>query len=143
MFPPFLLVFALFFLCFSPISAQQLIIQLESAKKVEGQIYYALYNSVQSFQKEELALKKAVVPLQNLPLRIDLGQLPPGQYALAFFQDLNGNGRLDLNFFGIPTEPYGFSNDPKILAGPPSFKAASFSLKPKENKLIRIRLKNQ
>ncbi|WBM73460.1 DUF2141 domain-containing protein [Saprospira grandis] len=143
MFPPFLLVFALFFLCFSPISAQQLIIQLESAKKVEGQIYYALYNSAQSFQKEPLAFRKAALPLKKLPLSISLAPLPPGQYALAFFQDLNGNGRLDLNFFGIPTEPYGFSNDPKILAGPPSFKAASFSLGPKENKSIRIRLKNE
>ena len=128
MYPPFLLVFALFFLCFSPISAQALIIQLESAKKVEGKIYYALYDSAQRFQKEELALKKAVVPLQKLPLRIDLGKFPSGQYALAFFQDLNGNGRLDFNFWGLPKEPYGFSNDPKILAGPPSFKAASFSL---------------
>ncbi|WCL80354.1 DUF2141 domain-containing protein [Saprospira sp. CCB-QB6] len=143
MFPPFLLVFALFFLCISPISAQQLIIQLESAQKVEGQLYYALYHSAQSFQKEELALKKAVVPLQKLPLRIDLGQLPPGQYALAFFQDLNQNGQLDLNFWGIPKEPYGFSNDPKIVAGPPSFKAASFRLGPKENKLLLLRLKNE
>jgi hypothetical protein len=27
------------------------------------------------------------------------------------FHDENGNGRLDKNFLGVPTEPYGFSND--------------------------------
>jgi uncharacterized protein (DUF2141 family) len=37
--------------------------------------------------------------------------LPPGRYAIAAFQDINGNGALDTNLFGIPSEPYGLSND--------------------------------
>ena len=37
--------------------------------------------------------------------------LPPGRYAIAVFQDLNGNGKLDASFFGVPKEPYGFSRD--------------------------------
>ena len=38
-------------------------------------------------------------------------QVPPGAYAVAVFQDENGNGRLDRNPLGLPTEPYAFSND--------------------------------
>ncbi len=34
----------------------------------------------------------------------------PGFYAVAAFQDLNGNGALDRSRNGLPLEPYGFSN---------------------------------
>ena len=37
--------------------------------------------------------------------------LPPGRYAVAAYQDVNGNGELDKVPPGIPTEPYAFSND--------------------------------
>ncbi len=35
----------------------------------------------------------------------------PGAYAVAAFQDLNGNGLLDRSTHGLPLEPYGFSNN--------------------------------
>ena len=54
--------------------------------------------------------------------------LPPGDYAIAAFQDVNENGVLDKNALGIPTEPYGFSNDARGWFGPPSWQAARFHL---------------
>ncbi len=54
--------------------------------------------------------------------------LPPGRYAIILFQDENGNGKLDKNFWGVPTEPYGFSNDARAFVSPPTFAAASFAL---------------
>lgn len=35
----------------------------------------------------------------------------PGIYAVAAFEDLNGNGTLDRSQNGLPLEPYGFSNN--------------------------------
>lgn len=49
--------------------------------------------------------------------------LPSGSYAVALFHDENGNGKLDKRF-GIPLEGFGFSNNPRILFGPPSFATA-------------------
>ena len=49
--------------------------------------------------------------------------LSPGRYAIAVFHDLNGNGELDRMPPGLPTEPYGFSNDVGRF-GPPSFERA-------------------
>ena len=49
--------------------------------------------------------------------------VPPGRYAVAAYQDVNGNGELDKVPPGIPTEPYAFSNDVGRLA-PPSFERA-------------------
>jgi uncharacterized protein (DUF2141 family) len=48
--------------------------------------------------------------------------LPPGKYAFAVIQDLNGNKKLDRNIVTKPKEPYGFSGDWK--SGGTSFEKA-------------------
>lgn len=53
--------------------------------------------------------------------------LPPGRYALAVYVDRNGNGKLDRGMFGIPSEPYGFSNGGGAF-GPPEFAEAQVEL---------------
>ena len=53
--------------------------------------------------------------------------LPPGRYALAVYVDRNGNGKLDRGMFGIPSEPYGFSNGGGAF-GPPEFGEAQVEL---------------
>ena len=44
------------------------------------------------------------------------------------FHDENGNGELDTNLVGIPSEGYGFANDPVIRFGPPDFEAAAVTV---------------
>ena len=43
-------------------------------------------------------------------------------------QDSNENSRLDKNAFGIPTERYGFSKNPKRGYGPPMFSETAIEL---------------
>lgn len=52
--------------------------------------------------------------------RIELKGVVYGRYALRVFQDLNGNGKLDTGWMGIPKEPYGFSNNAMGRFGPPA-----------------------
>ena len=52
-------------------------------------------------------------------------------YAIIVFQDLNKNEKLDKGWFGIPKEPYGFSNNPSTKKGAPSFGEVILS-QPKE-----------
>jgi uncharacterized protein (DUF2141 family) len=47
--------------------------------------------------------------------------LNKGKYAISVLHDENENNKIDFNFIGIPKEGYGFSNNPKIMFGPPSF----------------------
>ncbi len=54
--------------------------------------------------------------------------VPAGPLAVAVYQDANGNGRLDRNALGVPSEPYGFSNDVGRLA-PPTFSRASVDVR--------------
>lgn len=48
-----------------------------------------------------------------------------GDYAITVLHDENGNAKADM-FFGIPKEGVGFSNNPRLIAGPPSFGVARF-----------------
>jgi uncharacterized protein (DUF2141 family) len=56
---------------------------------------------------------------------IPLGDMPPGGYAIAIVHDENGNRKLD-TFVGIPREGVGFSRNPPIRFGAPSFRSAQF-----------------
>jgi uncharacterized protein (DUF2141 family) len=63
----------------------------------------------------------------------------PGRYALTVFHDINGNGKLDRNANGVPTESYGFSNNAQGVGGPPTFEQAAFVVGPND-KTVRINL---
>lgn len=68
---------------------------------------------------------------------IDIGMLPPGGYALAVIHDENANEKLD-TFAGIPREGVGFSENPAIRFGAPSFRSARFAV---SDAAVRQRIK--
>lgn len=68
--------------------------------------------------------------LENLPLQ---------EYALMAHHDENDNKDLDSNFFSLPTEYYGFSNDARSVFGPPSFNSSKFMLD-KQHKRITFKV---
>ena len=45
----------------------------------------------------------------------------PGIYAVAAYQDSTDAGHLRRGLFGIPEDPTGFSRNPTLTMGPPSF----------------------
>lgn len=53
--------------------------------------------------------------------------IPYGVYAVSIHQDKDNNGKLNLNFFGIPVEPVGVSNMKSI--GYPRFSKSKFELR--------------
>jgi len=67
-----------------------------------------------------------------------LKNLPQGPLALSLYQDANGNGKLDTNAMGMPTEPYGFSNNAFGQYGPPKFEQAV--LTPTAGVPVKVRL---
>jgi len=56
--------------------------------------------------------------------------LPPGIYAVNAFHDEKGDGKFATNFFGLPLEGYGFSNDARPSYKAPSFDKCAFQLLP-------------
>lgn len=48
-------------------------------------------------------------------------QVEPGDYAVAIHHDVNSNGKMEKKMFGIPKEPYGFSNNFRPVMSAPKF----------------------
>ena len=69
--------------------------------------------------------------MSNGTARLSFPGLAPGRYALRVFADENGNGKLDTNLMGMPTERYGFSNDAKGNRAAPGFDAAALQVNAK------------
>jgi uncharacterized protein (DUF2141 family) len=58
---------------------------------------------------------------------VSFSGLPAGNYAVVILHDENDDHKMNTNFFGIPKEGCGFSNNVMGTFGPPSFSRASFS----------------
>jgi len=67
--------------------------------------------------------------------------IPAGKYAISVFQDSNVDGILNKNMFGVPKEPYGFSNNKYGKFGPPNFEDVSFDVKEGTSISLTINLK--
>lgn len=52
----------------------------------------------------------------------------PGVYALALYHDENANQKFDRSGLGLPTEGYGFSNNPTTLLGLPKFSSVRLNI---------------
>jgi len=92
-----------------------------------GQVLASLYGSPAQFMKESTAVALAAVE-QAGHVVLDFQQQPPGDYAIAVFYDVDNDGELDTNFFGLPKEAIGFSNNAKGRFGPPDWQDAHFML---------------
>ncbi|CAO4181321.1 DUF2141 domain-containing protein [Methylorubrum populi] len=71
-------------------------------------------------------------------LSVTFDDVAPGTYAVAAFQDENGNGLVDRTGLGLPLEPYGLSEGAGRRARP-SFAEAAFSLA-EPGAAVRVRL---
>ena len=65
--------------------------------------------------------------------------LPAGDYAVKAFHDLNGDGEMNTNPFGMPTEPYAFSNNAVGNMGPARWDRAHFTVSGETAQTISIR----
>lgn len=63
----------------------------------------------------------------------------PGLYAIVAYHDENANLKFDRSTFGLPKEPYGVSNNPRIRLAPPPISKALVDV-PTSGVAIEIRL---
>jgi uncharacterized protein (DUF2141 family) len=112
-----------------------LTIEVNGIKNNQGKIFIAIYDS------EETFLNKASGIIAEIKDKKSTGVfkgLKKGTYAVSFFHDENNNQKMDTKIFGIPKEPYGFSNDASGFMGPPKFNDAKFNLD--SNKKITVNI---
>ena len=106
--------------------AGDLRITVEGVKNDQGQIMVALYDSADGFLKR--TVKTGAAAAANGSTKVVIKDVPAGAYGFALFHDANGNGKMDKNMMGIPSEDYAFSNNALGNMGPPSFEQARFAV---------------
>lgn len=113
-----------------PVLAADLTVEVHGIRSGDGRLYVSVHapESKDAFP----AGAGSVAALQRRAhagtLRFVLQDLPPGRYAVNAFHDENDNGDLDTNLVGIPSEGYGFANDPDASFGPPEFEDAEVNV---------------
>lgn len=124
------------------VSNSSLTVTINGLKNQRGQVCLSLFSGGRGFpSSSDRAVAARCVKLENAPLTVKFDNLKAGNYAIAAFHDANGDGTLNRNPLGIPTEQFGFSQNPKILTGAPKFGDSAFLVAgPQTN--IQIKLLN-
>ena len=102
----------------------RLLVQVDNIQQPSGFVAIAVYHHPELFttQPWDVALAAIVDGTAVRPF-----ELPPGDYAVLAFQDVNSNGKLDRYWFGLPKEPFTHSGE-KSRFGPPDWQQARFTL---------------
>jgi uncharacterized protein (DUF2141 family) len=103
-------------------------------KNDRGSLVYAMWSGPEGWL-ENNTIREGSAPIENGSSTLYFRELPYGEYAISVYQDGNGNGKLDTGLFGIPKEPFGFSNDPKLGFGPPKYEDSVFTLEAPEHSI--------
>jgi uncharacterized protein (DUF2141 family) len=100
-----------------------------TAQGREGTVLVGVYGTKQNFPKPGEHLVASKASLANGFATMRFTDVPAGRYALAAGIDENNNGKVDVNFFGIPREPVAFSKGAEAsLFGPPAFDDAALDV---------------
>ena len=114
----------------APVFAADLTIEVRGVRSTDGRVYVAVHGpeAKAEFPSGDGVVDRFRESARVGVIRLVARDLPPGRYAVNAFHDENGNGELDTNLVGIPSEGYGFANDPVIRFGPPEFDAAAVTV---------------
>ena len=106
---------------------------------LKGSMYIAVFDNEKSFPDFGKQLVEKVLLVDSKTLNYTFKDLPDSDYAVAIFHDKNNNGKLDKNAFGIPLEPYGFSQNARARFSAPPFNDAKIVLDGNQSIEITIR----
>lgn len=127
----------------APAGAQalELRVMTPNLKPEGGRVVVAVYNDPKAWKAGGAPQYRAVLPVQDGRVTA-VFQAPAGRYAVAVFQDRDGDGKLGQLPFGWPTEASGYSgvaNRP--MFGRPAWDAADFPLQDDQRMTVFVRLK--
>jgi uncharacterized protein (DUF2141 family) len=92
------------------------LVEVQNLRPGQGALMVAAYGDAATFQKTPSTAIQLEAKAETMQVQVcGLGE---GAVALTLFQDLNNNGKLDRNPFGIPNEPWGASGKTSAFSAP-------------------------
>jgi uncharacterized protein (DUF2141 family) len=120
--------------CISVVNAEpttKLTVVVNGIRHQKGEICLRVYASEKGFPMSDTSeVQSGCTKITGKSVTKHFYGLKPGKYAVAIVDDQNGNRKLDTDFFGIPKEGFGISNNPtvSIQTGNPKFNKSSFTV---------------
>lgn len=128
--------------CTGPKSPVKLFVDVEGVRSSDGLIAVTLYADDSSkFLAHHGSLYVGRVPAHSGTTSVCIHVPKTGVYALAVYHDTNANRKYDRNAVGLPAEPYGFSNNPRVFLGMPAWHSVRLAV-PKTDTRTSITLRN-
>ena len=91
-------------------------IEVQNVHPDQGMLMLVAYTDANSYNKTPSAATQ--MRSGTATMIFPLCGLDGSTVALMLYQDLNGNGKLDRNVLGIPSEPWGASGTPAAMSAP-------------------------
>ena len=115
------------FSSFHSISDTGIKVVVTNLRNSNGHVLISLFKEGVGYPGQpEKAFRKSKVTITNNKAVLIFTDVPSGNYAIAILHDQNDDQKMNTNFFGLPKEGYGFSNNVMGTFGPPSYSKASF-----------------
>lgn len=114
-------------------AAASLAIRFEGIETTTGQIMLSVFDNAAAHDQGGNPLRVAAVTIDGAAVTARFEGLAPGDYAVKAFHDVDGDGKMATNPFGMPLEPFAFSNNAKAEGGPPRWETARFGVAAGEN----------
>ena len=111
-----------------PAAAAPLTIAFTGIATPTGAILVSVFDSEAAFDRGGKPVASHMVAVAGPSAEVAVGDLPPGKYAVKAFHDVDGDGKMASNPFGMPLEPFAFSNDAVVEAGPARWAGAAFTV---------------
>ncbi|OLF75303.1 hypothetical protein AWH62_05645 [Maricaulis sp. W15] len=109
-----------------------LTVHVDGFSEARGAVMMAVFASAESWNGGD-PVAGSRVEVSGDTVTVSFSSLPAGDYAIRMFHDVDGDGELNVNLMGIPSEPFAFSNNARGNFGPASWQDAVFQLVPGEN----------
>ena len=112
----------------STLQAAELAVSIAGIESSSGMLMVAVLDSEAAFNGQSPAILSVMMPAKEHQVTFRTDALAPGEYGVRVMHDENGNGDMDENMVGMPTEPWGFSNNATGSFGPPGWADVRFNL---------------
>lgn len=104
-------------------------VTVDNVRNSKGLITAVLYSDdPDTFLKSGAKLDRIRVEATEGETVLCLEAPANGRYSVALYHDENGNRKFDRDFLGIPTEGYGFSQNPGFRFGKPDLEETLFTI---------------
>ena len=121
--------------------AGEISVSISNVTSTDGEMVFGVFDSEAAYKDQTNPKYSGRTNVSDKQNGFIITDVPTGDYTVVIYQDKNKDGKLNQGMFGRPTEPYGFSRNPRITFSAPKYKDVVFKVAADKKTSLDIRLK--